>query len=165
MNLLFIRPLVKYKQFLMDLQLTPVTDSLLAAGMITYSLASTRRLRCLQCATLETWYFSMLLRIRSSDLLSSHLSSKTTGQRASKLWFQTDLCWKPGLKGVLKGTDLLWNVSLSCERWMLGNQALNAQLCELGFSIWTVKQTLPMSHSRELDALMGFFLSESLDHK
>lgn len=44
MNLLFIHPLVKYKQFLMDLQLTLVTDSLLAAGMITYSLASTRRL-------------------------------------------------------------------------------------------------------------------------
>jgi len=61
MNLRSIYPLVKYKQFLMDLQLTLVTDSLLAAGMITYSLASTRRRRCLQCVIPETWYFSMLV--------------------------------------------------------------------------------------------------------
>lgn len=101
MNLLFIRPLVKYKQLMMDLQLTLVTDSLLAAGMITYSLASTRWLQCLQCATPKTWYFSMLLEIRSSDLLSSYLRSKT-GQRASKLCFETDLCWKLCLNGCIK---------------------------------------------------------------
>lgn len=44
MNLLLIYPLVKYKQFLIDLQLTPGTDSLLVAGMIAYNLASTRQL-------------------------------------------------------------------------------------------------------------------------
>lgn len=91
MNLLFIHPLVKRKQFLMDLQLTLVTDSLLAAGMITYSLASTRRLPCLQRATPEMWYFSMLPKIRSSHLFNSYLSNKTTGQRASKLCFETDI--------------------------------------------------------------------------
>lgn len=102
MNLLFIHRLVKYKQFLMDLQLTLVTDSLLAAGMITYCLARTRWLQCLQCATPKMWYFSVLLKIRSPDLLSSYLSRKTIGQRASKLCFETDLCWKLCLNGCIK---------------------------------------------------------------
>lgn len=89
MNLLSVHPLVKYKQFLMDLQLTLVTDSLLAAGMITYSLASTRRLRCLQCAIPKTWYFAEDQIFRSAQF-SSKQQNNWPELRASKP--ETDLC-------------------------------------------------------------------------
>lgn len=89
MNLLSIHPFVKYKQFLMDLQRTLVTDSLLAAGMITYSLASTRRLRCLQCAIPKTWYFAEDQIFRSVQF-SSKQQNNWPELRASKP--EPDLC-------------------------------------------------------------------------
>lgn len=153
-NLLSIHALVKYKKFLMDLQLTLVTDSLLAAGMITHSLANTRRLWCLQCAIPEMWYFSMLPKIRSSDLLSSHLSSKTTGQS----WEPAN--WRPISAenlvwiGVTRVTDRFWKATLSCGCWALGKLSLHLRLSDLGFfSIWTVKWTLPTSCFRGVGCL------------
>lgn len=165
MNLLSIHPLVKYKQFLMDLQLTLVTDSLLAAGVITYSLASTRWLQCLQCAIPETWYFSMLLKTRSSDRLSSHPSSKTTGQSWEPANWRLISAENLPQTGIIRGADLFWKVTPSCGCWALGKLSIISTQATCFFLYEQLSGPCLRPVSGELDASVGFFLSESLDHK
>lgn len=166
MNLLSIHPLVKYKQFLMDFQLTLVTDSLLAAGMITYSLASTRWLQCLQCAIPEMWYFSMLAedQIFRSAQFSSKQQNNWPGLRASKP--ETDLCRKPGPNWHNKGCRSL--LKSYPELWVLSTWKAIPEFALEWPGVFLYEQLsgpclCPVSG--ELDGSMGFFLSESLNHK
>lgn len=166
MSILNNHPLVKYKQCLIDLKLIWVTDSLLAAGMITYSLASTRELWCLWCAIPETWYFSLLSEdhiVRSAQC-SSKQQNNYPGLRASKL--ETDPCRKSGLNCQNKGCGSLLNGCPKLRVLSSWKATPEFALEQPGLFVY---EQLSWPCLRpilgDLDASIGFFLSEKLNHK